>query len=1067
MDNASALTVLSGTDLAPTSAPTYWRSLEQLAHSPTLREQLASEFPGLCDAIDKYDRRSFLRLLGASIALAGFGSVGCRRWPVEEIRPYTSRPTGTTPGVPEFYATMFEQDGVATGILAKSFDGRPIKIEGNPDHPNSLGAASAFAQASVLDLYDPDRSRHVRQRTAASDETPTAAELGVSNLGSQASRQGRVQRTWEEFEVYAGALFDAHRARQGEGLAFLIPPTSSPTQRRLTNDLKTSMPKARWFAYQPLHHDAEWAGAKAAFGQPLRCQYNLNKASTIVCFDADLLGSHPAHLRWAREWAEGRRTADQGAMNRLVCVEAGWSLTGSVADVRIPLAPIRIEQAVRWIAARLGVLRDVSLELDATTAQRLTAVADDLIQAGAAALVAAGPSLSPAGHHLIHAMNDRLGSVGTTVAYTHEPMADDAPDGCIASIRQLSDLLQGNVLETLVIVGGNPVYDAPADATLNLESTPTRPLVSIHLGFYDNETSKACTWHLPASHALEAWSDGRAWDGTYTIGQPLILPLFESKSPLEFLSSIAGGPSDGAMSLVRDTFSQLFPDAGPKGWEVALHNGVHAGSQFDVIPAKKPAPTNSPVDSPPAATSDTFTGRFEIRFAPDAKAHDGRHANNAWLQELPEPMTKLTWDNAAWMSKADADQLRLSTGDRIRITRANAESTSIEIPVVVMPGHAVACVTLALGYGRTQAGRIGNGVGVDVYPLRLCGESYVANACTVSNTGRRYELATTQLHHLVDIPAEWALRERLGERDASGLLIHEALLADYIRDPHSAHGHAHAVHSAPLFDPPSSFDSPHRWGMAIDLNVCLGCSGCVVACQAENNIPVVGRDNVSVNREMHWLRIDRYFKGDADEPDVLHVPMTCAHCENAPCEQVCPVSATVHDAEGLNAMVYNRCVGTRYCANNCPFKVRRFNYFDYQATDPREPAKPWLGIPDQQPVEEISTLKKMVHNPDVTVRMRGVMEKCTYCVQRIAHARITAKNEFVAGKRDSELVADGEVQTACEATCPTQAIVFGDLNDPNSQVSKARRNARSYAMLAELNLGNRTTYLAKIRNRNA
>lgn len=1063
---ASALTVLSGADAAPTSGPAYWRCLEHVVDSPALREQLASEFPGLCGAIEKYDRRSFLRLVGASLALAGVGAAGCRRWPVEEIRPYSSQPAGTTPGVPEFYATLFEHDGVATGILAKSFDGRPIKIEGNPDHPASLGAACTFAQASILDLYDPDRSRHIRQRIAPSDQSAKSVEFDVSDLVSQQSHEGRVRRTWEEFEAYARGLFDAHRTRHGEGLAILVRPTSSPTQRRLMNELKQSMPRVRCFAYQPVHNDAAWSGTKAAFGRPLRCQYDLAKAKLIVCLDADLLGSHPAHVRLSRDWASGRTSADQGTMNRLVSIESGWTLTGSVADVRIPLSPSRIEMSIRWLAMRLGVLGEIRRELDDATLRRLDAVADELKQQASASLVAGGPSMSPAAHQLIHAINDRLGSAGVCVHYTPEPMAEDAPDGCVASIRRLSDLLQGDVIQTLVILGGNPAYDAPADAKLNLESTPLRPLVSIHLSLHDNETSKACTWHVPAAHALETWSDGLAWDGTYTLGQPLILPLFGGKSPLELLSLVAGKPADSTMSLVRETYSQLFPKAGARGWEAALHDGLQPGSQFEPIPATKPALLSQSPQVGRGGKADETAGGFEIRFTPDAKVHDGQWANNAWLQELPEPLTKLTWDNAAWISKADADRLAVSTGDVIRIADATEEA-SIEIPVLVLPGHAVGCITLPLGYGRTEAGRIANGVGVNVYVLRLCDESYVAKSRNVSKTGRRRELATTQLHHLVDLPAESALRYRLGARNEPGLLIHEALLADYRRDPRSVHGDAHPVHAAPLFNPPSSFDAPHRWGMAIDLNLCLGCSGCVVACQAENNIPVVGGENVANNREMHWLRIDRYFKGDVNEPDVIHVPMTCAHCENAPCEQVCPVAATVHDAEGLNAMIYNRCIGTRYCANNCPFKVRRFNYFDYHATDPREPAKPWLGIPDQQPVEDISTWKKMLHNPDVTVRMRGVMEKCTYCVQRIAHARINAKNEFAAGKRDSDLVGDGEVQTACQATCPTQAIVFGDLNDPNSQVSKVRRNARSYAMLAEYNLGNRTTYLAKIRNRDA
>ncbi|MEX1027608.1 MAG: 4Fe-4S dicluster domain-containing protein [Candidatus Paceibacterota bacterium] len=1041
---------------------------------------LKTEFPELPESVATHDRRRFLRLLGASMALAGITSTGCRRWPVEEIRPHTARPAGSSPGVAEHYATLFELDGVATGILAKSYDGRPIKIEGNPEHPTSNGSASGLAQASVLDLYDPDRSRVILQRTETPADDSGFTEDGSSVVQTSAATSGdarpimdprgdamRVKRSGDQFDAYARGLFADHRAREGDGLAILLQPSSSPTQRRLVEELKQAMPKARWFAYQPLHRDHAWAGSRAAFGQPLRCQYDLTQAKTIVCFDADLLGSHPAHLKLARDWSVGRRSADQGSMNRLVSIEACWSVTGSVADTRIPLRPSQIELAVEWLAVRLGVAPELPFGIDEGISERLEAVAQDLLGSGGAAVVAAGPALSPRAHQWVHAINARLGNVGTCIRYTKEPLADDAPDGYVASIRELSDLLQGNVIQTLVIVGGNPVYDGPADTPLDLSSTLERPLISIHLSSHDNETSQACTWHLPAAHALETWSDGLAWDGTHTLGQPLILPLFGGKSSLELLSLLAGKPTDDTRSLIRDTFGKRFPDAGAKGWEVAIHDGFHADSRFAIESVADPQSPESRAAKSDTGKAGDGNNAFELQFIADAKTHDGRFANNAWLQELPEPLSKLTWDNVAYLSKADADRLHLTNGDVIQLGNSRVPEATLKIPVFVMPGQAVGCLTVAIGYGRTRAGRIGNGVGTSVYPLRTSGTGYVLENCTAGKTGQQHELATTQLHHVVSSVADFALEKRLGDKGKAGLLLHEATLPEYVHDPHAVHGDAHAVHAAPLYDQPHPFDTPHRWAMAIDLNTCIGCSGCVVACQAENNIPVVGKENVIVNREMHWLRIDRYFKGDTADPDMVHVPTACAHCETAPCEQVCPVAATVHDTEGLNAMVYNRCIGTRYCANNCPYKARRFNYFDYQSTDPREPAKPWLGIPDQQQGEEVSTLKKMVHNPEVTVRMRGVMEKCTYCVQRIADARITAKNEFSQGMRDSDLVREGEMQTACQATCPTQAIVFGDLNDPHSAVSVARRNARSYEMLAELNLGARTTYLAKIRNRDS
>jgi molybdopterin-containing oxidoreductase family iron-sulfur binding subunit len=1026
--------------------------MEHLAGSPEVAQYIEQEFPSLSQAIGTTDRRQFLRLLGASMALAGISSTGCRRWPVEEVRPHTSRPAGFTPGVAEHYATSFELDGISTGILAKSYDGRPIKIEGNPDHPFSLGAATAFAQASVLELYDPDRSRSPRLRLPE----PTAPATGS-------------QSTWRNFQDFATPHFEALRTRQGEGLAILIQPTSSPTFARLRSEFEAVFPKARWFEYQPLHRDHEFAGSRAAWGRVLRPQYDLQQAITIVTFDADILGSHPASLRHARDWSTGRRSVDSGSMNRLYAIEPSLTITGSAADVRLPMKPTLVEKGIAYVAYRFGILTTKPSGLSELETAVLEQAAIDLKRAGSAGLVVIGPALGATAHRLAHAINHQIGAVGHGVAYTAEPLARE--QGSLEQIADLSDLLQGDVLNTLVIIGGNPLYDAPADAPLNLVSDDRRQLTSIHLSLHDNETSQACTWHLPAAHFLESWGDGLAWDGTYTLQQPLIKPLFDGKSPIELLAMLSGQSATKSLGMVRSTFDKLFEGASQQDWERALHAGVKSDSAFATV-------------DPPAATADstyvseTSDAEWEVRFAADVKTHDGRFANNAWLQELPEPLTKLTWDNAALVSPADAKLRGLEMGDVVRLSRpettpkvmatsapTNPREASIEVPVYILPGHASGCITLPLGYGRTAAGHIGNQVGFDVYPLRSKKSSYLDSDCELTRTRETYELVTTQVHDVLDAVAESAKRKRLGERGQPGMIVHETLFAEYLLDHHSAHGDAHHVHPAPLFDLPHKFDSPHRWGMSIDLNACIGCSGCVVACQAENNIPVVGKANVAVNREMHWLRIDRYYKGDIESPDVVHQPMACAHCENAPCEQVCPVAATVHDSEGLNSMVYNRCIGTRYCANNCPYKVRRFNYFDYQSSNPRTPAKPWIGLPDQQQPQEVSTLKRMVHNPEVTVRMRGVMEKCTYCVQRIVDARIHAKNENSQGLRESDLVVEGEVQTACQATCPTQAIVFGDLNDPESGVSKARKNARSYEVLEGNNLAARTTYLAKIRNR--
>ncbi len=1075
------------------AATRYWRSVEQLAEDPRATEQLSDEFPMLAEAIARHDRRSFMRLLGASMALAGVTATGCRRWPVEELRPHASRPAGFAPGVAEHYATLFELNGVAQSTLAKSYDGRPIKIEGNPEHPSCMGSASGLAQASVLDLYDPDRSRGIRYRPSSSatssdshvkegrsseSDTGIAARTNDSTAQRKASaaEQSMIAEywhpesppiSWEQFAAVAGGIFSTHRARQGDGLAVLIQPSSSPTKQRLIGELQRSLPKAKWFCYEPLHRDNQWSGSRAAFGKVLRPQYDLARSKYTLCINADPLGLHPNHLRHARDWSLGRDSVQSGHMNRLVCIESSWSLTGAVADTRLALKPSLCEQAVLSLARRLLLSDapdgDLSIALDAEAQQQIDAMARELMHFGSDALLIGGPSLSAEAHQWIAAINAALGNTDGTLRYTEEPLSEIVTDSYSESIRQLSQLLEGNVIQTLVILGGNPLYDGPADAPLNLSSTAQRPLVSIHLSSHDNETSQACTWHVPLAHGLETWSDGRAWDGTYTLGQPLIEPLFGGKSPVEMLAFVAGQDRVGVRAEVRKTFDGLFSGAGNRDWEQAIHDGFRLGSNFGNVAVSQPKlPTLSSMSSgssDQSATAANSTDEVEIQFIADASVYDGRFANNAWLQELPDPISKLTWDNAAWVSPADAQRWKLKQGEVIRL------QDTVDVPVMIMPGQAVGCISLPLGYGRSQAGRIGNHVGSNAYPLRLSSAAYTRGGIVWQTTGKSVKLASTQEHHVLPSIADFALKGRLGEKGQPGMLIHETTLEDFNRDHHTAHGSGHVPHAAPLFNPPDPFDSPHRWAMTIDLNKCIGCSSCVVACQAENNIPVVGRDYVLSNREMHWIRIDRYFKGSVDAPDIVHVPVTCAHCENAPCEQVCPVAATVHDAEGTNTMIYNRCIGTRYCSNNCPYKVRRFNYLDYQANDPREPAKPWVGIPDKQQASDVSTLKKMVHNPDVTVRMRGVMEKCTYCIQRIAAARIAAKNGHASGERPSDLVQDGELLTACQATCPTQAIVFGDLNDPDSNVSAARRDDRAYEMLAELNLGARTTYLAKIRNR--
>ncbi|MBK9119396.1 MAG: TAT-variant-translocated molybdopterin oxidoreductase [Phycisphaerales bacterium] len=1028
-------------DLRGAAAQTYWRSLAEHFGTAGPLTALQAEFPGYDPrAVRGLPRRGFLKLMAASLAL---GALGCRRWPERDLVPFSRRPEGHRPGVAEYYATLSTRSGVATGIVVKSVDGRPIKIEGNALHPFSGGAADVFAQATVLSLYDPDRSR-----------TP------IQRLPTQNGRDTRtVARTWKDFDSFARVHFDALRQQGGRAFAVLAEPTASPTVLRLKAEFLRLFPAARWYTWEPLHRDFEIEGTRLAFGRPLRPQYHLDRAAVVACFGADLLGSHPAHQRHARDWAQQRRSADRGRMSRLYMIEPHYSITGSVADVRLPVRPARVGEMLRAVASRLGVPGHVPIPLSEAEAQFVDRLCTDLQAQRGAALLAVGPCQPPHVHARAHAVNCALDACGQTLTFTPEPLGDEP--GCVAGLESLAEALPRGDVQTLLILGGNPMYDAPADLALNLSGRVARDITRIHLSPYHNETSAQCRWHLPMAHELECWGDGRAWDGTYGVQQPLILPLFEGRSTAELLTLLVADPCQTGRDLVRATCRELLPtDDYESAWQTLLHNGVLAGSVWPSVTPPAPAipPWPEPVIEPAHG--------FEALFVPDTKLYDGRFANSGWLQELPDPLTKLTWDNAVLISKADADAAHVRTGDLVTLERAagNGHRTRLEIAALIAPGLASGTLVLPLGYGRTMAGRIGNGVGFDTYALRTSSASYIAAGMVLSRTRRRHRLAMTQEHHLIDAVGMWGREKRIGKQGSSGYLIHEAPLDEYRADRNLFRRNTHGGAALPLFNPPHAFNEPHAWGMAIDLNTCTGCGACAVACQAENNVPIVGRQQVANRREMHWLRIDRYFKGPVENPDVVHVPLACAHCETAPCEQVCPVAATVHDTEGLNVMVYNRCVGTRYCSNNCPFKVRRFNYFDYHATDPRGRPQPWLNIPDAQQRGAIDEISRSRFNPAVTVRMRGVMEKCTYCSHRIQEARVRAKTEWAAGRRASERVLDGEVQPACAAACPTGAIVFGDLNDPESRVSKLRAAHRAYAMLDDLGLRARTQYLAKIRN---
>ena len=1019
---------------AGSSGPTYWRSLEHLADGPDMREMIGKEFPGydVEEMLSPGSRRSFLKLAGASMALAGLTLSGCRRWPEEKLAPYSTNPRGRMPGVPEQYATAMEIGGVAQPLLVTSYDGRPIKIEGNPSHPFSwtvkekLGAADAYAQASILEMYDPERSRAVRVRHQEKDSD------------------------WEAFTAFAAKQFSGFKG-SGEGLAVLCEAISGPSSTDMKKRFMAAFPKAKWVEYEPVGREAEIEGAKLAFGKPIRSVLHLDKANGVVLLDADVLGTHPAHVRYAADWSERRRGADQKnpEMNRVLIAETTFSITGTVADVRLPVDPSRLYAITRAIAGKVGVAGISGDEkLSDAEAKFVAAAVAELKEKG---VVAGGGALSPAGHALAHAINEKIGAVGKLVTLHEDPTAD-RPAHAKAIADLMGDLNAGKI-NTLLILGGNPAYDAPAD--LRFADAMKKAPTTIHLSLYENETSHPdlCTWHLPRAHYLESWGDARAWDGTAGIVQPLIMPLFGGKSIIELLAVVIGDKVTDGHEIVQRTWAEILPK---DGFDLALRKVIEAG----VLDGTASPTAQVSVEAGNYPAADSTSGPF-VRFVASSHAYDGRFANNGWLQETPDPLTKVMWDNAALVAKKDADSWGVTTGDIISIEVPG--NKPLEIAAYVLPGQPIGVITLPLGYARTRAGHVGDKLGFDTYAIRTTQAMDFAGGAKVSKGSGTYKLIASQDHYILDTIGFEGTAKRVGGKNESGMIVHEATFKEFRKNPSSVHGEPRR-YGLQLFEEPDKnhFTDTHAWGMAVDLNTCIGCNACALACQAENNIPIVGKVQAENHRAMNWIRIDRYFKGNVEESsdiEVVHQPMMCQQCENAPCEQVCPVGATVHDSEGINTMVYNRCIGTRYCSNNCPYKVRRFNYLDFHSQDPRGNwAAPYPNMPDLQQLEQIPPIKRMMFNPDVSVRMRGVMEKCTYCLQRI-HRATAAK------RAEGSDVQDGDIITACQQACPTQAIVFGNLKDPNSQVSQLHKRQRAYSVLdEELDTRPRTRYLAKLRN---
>jgi len=962
-----------------------WRSLGELEASPESRAFREREFPeGASEPPDAVTRRTILTLLGASAGAAGL--VACRR-PEEHIVPYVQPPEEVMPGVPRHYATTMPNGTSAYGLVVESHEGRPTKIEGNELHPASLGSSSARVQAAILDLYDPDRSQAVLKRGEAS--------------------------SWAEFAAAWKERAKLHAGDGGETLALVVTPSASPTLARQLAAFQKAYPKARVAVHAPVSEANALAGVTRAAGRPLLSVHHLDKAKAILAIDADVLHADPEMIRHTRGFAAGRRVASSGdAMNRLWAVEAVFSVTGANADHRLRLPARRIPAFVAALAAELqkgGLAIDAPAVPDVPGLERawLHALASDLLANRGASLIVAGPRQTAVVHAAVVALNAALGNVPATVEY-REPV--DAVLPSPAAFTDVVAALRDGKLKTLVVMGANPAYDAPADLDFAAAAAKAEELV--HFGSHLDETGAIASWHVPSAHFLEAWSDARARCGTLSVVQPLILPLYGSKSDVELLGLLASGEDKPGHELVQATWRAVLGEADfEKRWNRVLHDGVLpqsavAGAKLDLKPGT--------FAELAAAANAAGQGELELVFQACPRLEAGQNANNAWLHELPDAVTKATWDNPLLVSPATAAAKGLTDEDVVTVEIGGKR---LELPVLRVPGMADGTLALYLGYGRTKAGRVGNGVGFDAFALRQASAPDLATDVKLTPAARRYPISQTQEHGSMEGRA----------------IIREATLDHYKKEPHFAD------EETPLFSlwTEHEYKKSPQWGMVIDLNACTGCNACAVACQSENNVPVVGKDQVRRGREMAWLRIDRYFTGEPADPTAAFQPVPCMQCENAPCEQVCPVAATVHDAEGLNAMVYNRCIGTRYCSNNCPYKVRRFNFFNYTKDTPR--------------------VLKLANNPDVTVRARGVMEKCTYCVQRLSAAKIDAR----LGGRE---LKDGDVRTACQQACPAEAIQFGDLTKLESKVAKARANDRSYALLADLNTRPRTTYQARLRN---
>jgi len=997
----------------------YWKSLGELARNEEYKKYSEREFPeGASELTDQVSRRSFLRVMGASIALAGFAS--CRR-PVQKIVPFSEMPENVIQGEPLFYATSRPFQGSLRGLIVENNEGRPTKLEGNPDHPSSRGRTSILDQAEILSMYDPDRSRSIRRDGEVTDADAFASFV-AENLSNTDQR-----------------------------IAVISEANSSPTLQRLRQQAESRFPNMSWVTYEAFDEEAQLEGANMVFGRRLRTLNRFEEADVVVAFDADPVNplDNSDSVRQATAITDRRRVlSTSDSMSRIYAVESSFTNTGSYADHRLKLKASQIEPFIYALASRLsdsvsGLEAFAGVNNEFISHDWVARLAADLLENQGRSLLTAGRLHSPSVHAAVAAINVALDNEGTTVSWLEVPHIEQSNQR--EAFASLVLELQAGDIDTLLILGANPVFTAPAD--LDFGAAITQAGTVIHLADYYDETSKLSNWHVNRAHFLEAWGDGHSFSGTRSVIQPQIQPLFDGWSEIELLNLITTGERVSGYDLVRETWSSLIDGNFENGWERVLHDGLH---EVDAFETASVSVTEDFAGQISTSLNATAIDGFELVIKPDSTLFDGRYANNSWLQELPDTMTKITWDNVALISPATATQLGISLerglSDRdTDVIRIQADGAVVEMPVWIQPGHADNSITVSVGYGRQGIGRVADGVGVNTYPLRTSDALYVKPA-EVTSTGRTYEIATVQDHHNIEG------RNLVREESLEGYRENPEFASFESWEGYGVPGLAEGIeegHNQPvtLFTPHHYPDHEPQWGMAIDLNACFGCNVCTIACQAENNIPVVGKREVSRRRMMHWIRVDRYFEGDTDNPTVMHQPVPCMHCELAPCEQVCPVAATTHSDDGINQMTYNRCIGTRYCANNCPYKVRRFNFFNY--------SKEFLTTGDDPEIVQ------MAMNPEVTVRFRGVMEKCTYCVQRTNRAKREARLE--TGSRKP---ADGAVMTACQQACPSGAIHFGDLTDPDSHIVQMKRNERNYDMLVEISTRPRTSYMGKIRNTN-